>query len=380
MLDANLLQSLPELPAPVLTAYLDINPANPRNQGHPPGYLIWLKSRARVLRSRIPQVEQKVFWALVEQAEETLRNRPFRERGLILFAGPEIRHVLPVQVAVEDELHWGRPSLTQLLWLLDEHQACGAALVDRAGARFFRFWLGAAEEQQQHTFRVDTREWRQKHLVPPGHPGAQKTRGSQRDVFEQRVEAQYDRFYRDVGGQIRAWAEQEKLVPVFLVGPNEVVEAVWGELPKSFQERAAILKGDLSRLSLAELQARLQPEIEAWRRAHELVVVESMLSTANGTRAIVGLDETLERLQQGQARELVVARGLGGRLRQCSRCNWVSRSADRACPACGSPLRAVPLRAVLPELARRYAVPVEVVAGEAGEKLRAAGGLGAWLR
>jgi peptide subunit release factor 1 (eRF1) len=58
----------------------------------------------------------------------------------------------------------------------------------------------------------------------------------------------------------------------------------------------------------------------------------------------------------------------------------VDRAADRVCANCGGERRVVALRAVIPELARRYGVPVEVVAVEAARKLREAGGIAAWLR
>lgn len=380
MLDAKLLHSLPQLPQPVLSAYLDTNPGNPRNQGHPPGALIWLKSRARVLRNRIPKAEQKLFQAQVKRVEELLRTQPPGERGVVIFAGPETWQVIPLQVEVEDELHWGRPSLTQLLWLLDEHQPCGAVLVDRSGARFFKFWMGFAEEQEQHRFEIDISEWRKHHLVPPAHPGIQKTRGSQRDVFEQRVEAQFEKFYKEIADRTQRWAGEENLTPVVVAGPNGVADRVWDALPKSFRERGILVRGDLSHHSPADLAVRLEQEIEQWKRNYELRVVEQMLANPNGTRAVVGLDETLRRIQEGLARELVVVRGLGGKLRQCQKCQWVDRSADRVCPACGGERKLVPLRAVLPELARRYNVHVEVVAGEAATMLRGAGGVGAWLR
>jgi peptide subunit release factor 1 (eRF1) len=252
-------------------------------------------------------------------------------------------------------------------------------VVDRSGARFYRFWLGEVEEQQKERFALDTSEWRKKAAVPQ-HPVAGRSRGSMIDRFEQRVDAHYAQFFRDTAGRAHEWAAREKLTPIFLVGPNEAVEPVWNELPAKVQGKAALVKGDFSKLSLAELQVRLAPEIARWKRRHELGVVESLLGQANGARAVAGLDETLLKLQQGAARELIVARGLGGKLRQCAKCQWADRSVDPACPSCGGERRLVPLRAVIPELARRHGVPVEVVAEEAGTALHKRGGMGAWLR
>lgn len=380
MLDAKQIHSLPELVPPVLTAYLDTNPANPRNQGQPPGYLIYLKSRGQLIGGRVAKDEQKLFRAQRQRVEEYLRHHPPRTRGVLVIAGPNAWEVLPLQVESEDELHWGRPSLTQLLWLLDEHQPCGAVLVDRAGARFFRLWMGDVAEQVKAAFRVDTSKWRGKDLTPPAHPGSQKTRGPQRDVYQQRIEAQYAKFYRDAAERVRLWAEREKLDAVFVVGANEVAEPVWAELPKALQERAAVIKGDVNHLRIAELQQRLDPEIRRWKRQHELKLVDRMLSERNGARAVVGMDETLAQLQRGGARALVVVRGLGGRLRQCVKCGWTDRAADPGCAVCGGERRRIALRAALPELARKHGVRVEIVAGEAGRKLRDAGGMGAWLR
>jgi len=380
MLDASRIHTLPALTPPLLTLYVNTNPADPRNQGHPPGYLIWLKSRAKVIGSRAPHEEQRLFHEQVRRVEDFLRQRPPHERGVVIFAGPNAWEFLPLQVDVEDELHWGPPSLTQLLWLLDEHQPCGIVLADRSGVRFFRFWLGEIVEQKHEAFQVDTSQWKRKDQMPPSHPGVQKTRGSQRDVFEQRIEAQYARFYREAAEHIRRWAEREKLDPIFLAGPNEVVEPLWAELPRTFQERAALVKGVPGHCTPAELLARLEPEVARWKRESELAVVNSMLTNPNGSRAVLGIDETLARLQQGLARELVVVRGLGGKLRQCMKCGRVDRAADRICANCGAERKLVALRAVVPELARRYGVPVEVVAGEAARKLHEAGGIGAYLR
>lgn len=380
MLDTGLIHSLPQLAPPVLTVYLDTNPAKARNQGHPPGYRIWLKSRAQVLQKRIPRGEWKHFRAAVKRVEDRLASAPPREKGLVVFAGPHAWQWIPLQVEVEDELHWGRPSLVQMLWLLDEHQPAGAVVVDRSGARFFRFWLGAVEEQKKAAFKIDISQWRKKHMLPPSNPRMHKTRGAQRDTFNQRVEAHYEKLYRDAAERIRAWAEAEKLAPLFVVGPNEVAEPVWQELPPPVRSRAALIKNDHMNLTAAAVRERLEPEIARWKREHELAEVTRLLESPNGTRAVTGIDETLRRVQQGEARAILVTRGLGGRLRMCASCGWVDRSADRICPACGGDRRAVAFRAALPELARRYGTPVEVVAGEAGKKLREAGGLAAWLR
>jgi hypothetical protein len=70
-----------------------------------------------------------------------------------MFAGAESWEVLSLQIEVSDELHWGVPSLKQLLWLLDEHRLSGAVVITRAAVHFFRFWLGRSPRNKNRVFR-----------------------------------------------------------------------------------------------------------------------------------------------------------------------------------------------------------------------------------
>jgi hypothetical protein len=194
MLDAARIRSLPRLAAPVLTAYLDTNPATPRNQGSPPGYLAWLKARARLLDARVPESERALFREHVGRLERHPYSHPPRHRAVVAFSGASTREFLPIQVEVEDELHWGPAALKQLFWLLDEHQPSGAVVLSRSGARLLRAWLGEVAEEERETFSVDRSAWRRKDLVGPSHAGVRKRRGAQRDRFEARMKAQYGRF------------------------------------------------------------------------------------------------------------------------------------------------------------------------------------------
>ena len=62
------------------------------------------------------------------------------------------------------------------------------------------------------------------------------------------------------------------------------------------------------------------------------------------------------------------------------KCSWVDRTSDPVCPACGGRRQSVAFRDVLPELLRRHNALLEIVSGEAADKLREKGGMGAWLR
>jgi len=370
---------LPHLPPPVLTAYLDTNPANPRNQSTPRGYVIWLKSAGRALARDLRPDARKQLRKQLERVHEYLQKLTTQTRALVLFAGPDVWEAFQLQVPVHDELHWGKPSLQQMAWILDEHRLRGAVLIEGSGARFFRFWLGTVAEDEKVAFSLDTSSWRKPHLVGPSTPGVSKQHGVQRDLASARVQAQYKRFAGKVAKRVVQWSDQEQISPVVLVGEQRQIEAVLAGVPERSRERMELVPKVLPRTSASEVQRELEPILRDWERDYEEQEVEGLISAHHSALAVIGIDETLHHLQRGQVRELVIARGLKGNARQCLNCGWVDRSADPVCPLCGSGRRSRTLRTVIPELASSFGIPMEIVAGGAAEELRKAGGIGAWL-
>lgn len=376
---ASAVSRLPHLAPPVLTAYLDTNPANPRNQSTPRGYMIWLKSAGQALaREQRPDLQKQVRRELGRLAAH-IRGNFAQSRGLVVFAGPDVWEELRLQVPVRDELHWGKPSLQQLAWVLDEHRVRGAVLVDPTGARFFRFWLGRVTEDEHVALSIDKSQWRIPHLVGPSTSGVSKQYGVQRNRVSAREQAQRERFASELAKRIARWMTQQEISPVVLVGEPKQIEGVRAAMAERSREQVVLLPKVLPRTSPADVQRELEPVLREWERKYEVEEVESLLSAHDPARAVLGIDETLHQLQRGRVRELVIARGLKGTARQCLNCGWVDRSGDPVCPLCGSERRSRTLRTVIPELASAFGVPMEIVAGDAATRLRDAGGIGAWL-
>ena len=111
----------------------------------------------------------------------------------MIFAGPSAWEIVSLQRAVQNELHWGKPALTQLVWLASEHRPYGIIVVDHAGARFFHYWLGEIVEYEEMKFAVDISHWKTKelsHVVDAGQeirlsPIPAGGRGNQRDDLQE---------------------------------------------------------------------------------------------------------------------------------------------------------------------------------------------------
>jgi Bacterial archaeo-eukaryotic release factor family 10 len=381
MLNAKLVESLSQVAPPVLTAYLDTIPTDPRNLRQPPRYFIWLKSQCQALEANMQKPERKAFHEQVQRVEEYLTQSPPATRGLVIFANPKIWQVIALRVDTIDELFWGLPSVSQLLWLVEEHRHCGVVLANRSVVRLFHYWMAELVEEHRETPKIDTSEWKRKDLKPPSQPGIEMLRGSHRDAFERRMEAQYARFYSAESAHVRAWAERENLNPIFLFGPPKVVEMLHSDLPKAIQSRTVMVQKDLEHLPIAEFQARVESELRQWELGYERSLVDRLLDGSGSKRAVLGVDDTLVGLQEGLARDTVVVRGIQEQVQQCTNCGWTDRAPDKTCPACGGTRLLTALRSVLPRLTKRYKVPLEIIADGNGEKLRnAGGGIGALLK
>lgn len=101
---------------------------------------------------------------------------------------------------------------------LERHKPCCIVVVDHSGMRFFRYWPGEMATLKEETFRIDISQWKKKDLGHVARPGIKMTRGSQRDIFTHRVDAQYSRLWRETATRTRQICEQEDLTTIFLVG------------------------------------------------------------------------------------------------------------------------------------------------------------------
>jgi hypothetical protein len=378
MLTMSQLESMTELTPPLLTAYLSTPSVERETQPLGPSYLRWLKREARIATSSAPQKEQQLVKQQVARVERFLRERTPREKSMVLLAGSGEWVVVPLDQPVENELHWGKPALSQLFWMLSADKPHCIVVVDRTGARFFRYRLGELTATDQMDFVIDISQWKKKDLGHVTGQNVEKTRGSQRDTHRHRVDAQYARLTRKVAERAVELCQKRNAFAIFFVGLDRLTLPIAEALPKNFHCTVYTIPEDVGHLSLPELETRLEPRIQECEDLRQQSMVENLVGDSG--KAIVGLDETLALLQKGKIRTLVIARGLDENLRQCSDCGWIDRSADPVCPKCKRERFAANLRDVLPELAWKKRVQVEVIAGKAAEKLKEFGGMGGWLR
>jgi Bacterial archaeo-eukaryotic release factor family 10 len=378
MLDTKRFHLLSKLPGPLLTAYLKTGPDDLSVHPPVPSCLACLKKEANSIAESLPANECELFRQPLRRLEEFLRDRTPRGKSLVVFAGPEAWETVELQIEVANELHWGKAAMAQLLWLAAEHKPYCFVIVDRSGAQFLAYRLGEFSQLLEVKFNVDISQWRRKDRGPVARPGIRETHGAQRDVFEHRMDAQYRRLCREVAEKAIQLCRKEQFSAVFLVGSERLATPIGGRFPEELYQRVVWIPKDLGKVDPSELQEHLKPEIERWEREHELNLVNELLGEEHG--AVLGIEETLSQLQKGRIRVLVLCRELDARLHRCMSCGWTSASAGPVCGVCRGERTVVALRDVLPELAAASEADLEVVSGDAADRLKEAGGMGAWLR
>jgi peptide subunit release factor 1 (eRF1) len=353
--------------APVLSVYLNLQPERQLERA----YLTAFKSLVRDARRRLDERGREQLEAEAKRVGAWLAGEPPQGQGLAVFscqpAGLWQAHSLPVPV--KDHLAFEEmPYLTPLLDLLDEYERYGVVLVDGERARLFTVFLGQIEEDRSFRDAVKVRE---------DHSGWPE------QEYEQREEAHVYRHLKRVAARLTRLHRRRPFDRLVLGGPEEAVGELRRLLPRPLAGRvvgtfhAELDAGEAEILAeTLEIERRVEREVEG------RLVAELLELAGSGGRAVYGVSPTLEALWEGAVQKLVVADGLRLSGAECANCRRLEADSPAACPVCGGPLRPVEdlvERAVDRALEEDGAV--EVVHGDAAQRLReAGGGLGALLR
>lgn len=378
MIRTDQLQEIAAWSPPILSAYLSTRPQDASRHPQVQSCVTWLKKEAGSMSRNLEPRDAVQFERQVERVGRFLGQRRPKEKALAIFAGREYWTVVPLHVGVENELRWGKPGVWQLFRLLSEHNSNCIVVVDHHAARFFMNGLGELTLLEEKTFDVDISQWKKKDLGHFAGERVRKTRGPQREVFEDRLEAQYAKLCQQTADRAAALCGQHSLTGIFLVGPERLIAEVQAKIPCGVTQFIFRIPEDLAYFSARHLLCRLQPVIDGCRREQQIATVTHLLGSDHGT--VIDVDETLAQLQRGAIRSFIIAREFDLDIQQCAKCGWVNRSADPVCLTCGAQRRTVALSQILPALLEKYNARLEIVSGDAAQTLKQAGGVGGWLR
>jgi hypothetical protein len=181
--------------------------------------------------------------------------------------------------------------------------------------------------------------------------------------------------------ELTAIVDRTRVSRIIIGGPVEAASILIGELPKRLEQ---MVTGAIS-VPLDANGERLMEEVRAvqqrYEQEDEARLVDSLITAAHkGDRAVLGISDTLEAVQQQRIYCMVVTRDYHVEGKECDSCHVLVVDGQEKCSFCGGKLEAAP------DLINRasYRVleqsgKVQIISGAAAGKLERIG-VGAILR
>lgn len=349
---------------PVLSLYLDVNPARVENAG-----------KAYVNRSKAALKDLEVPHAISERVLQSFQTDLPQAKTRVIFAGEGWHDIYDLQIDLPlvdgIEAHWGESYLTPLLYALDEFERYGLVCVTQDKARMFELFMGEIEELPGAFRGLPTGEW---HRMSSDSVGRRYTAGTMvasraranTDAFEHRVDAWTHRYYKHLASLLEDVVHQRNITRLLVLGPERDVrafEAVW---PKYLRERLAAMLPALPSILVSAGEAL--KTVEGTLEGLELKREDKLLVRI-AEEGLTGTDHVLQALQEGKLHEVVAPWHLDQTVYACPE-GWVGTSPDIARAYCPDrQAEPIQLKAVLPELALAHGARLEFVRGHAEQRL-----------
>jgi peptide chain release factor subunit 1 len=299
---------------PVLSVYLNTDPS----LGNADTHKRQLKSMTKEINlTQDVQAMEKFF------AQEYNWNG----RGVAVFscAPQNYFRAYPLAVPVRNLVHISdRPSVKPLATLLDNYGGYGVVLVDKQGARLFSFHMGELREQEGVLGEEVKRTKRGGGASRPGQRGS--------NLQSHAVDEVIDRNMKDSAEFAIHFFEGNHVRRILVGGTEENVKLFCNLLPKAWQSLVMGTFPMSMTASHQEVRERamelgMQAEVEREKRLVERLITQS----AKQSGAVVGLEATLEMVNQGRVQTLVVSEGFRKNAFRCKSTGWLTTKPEETC-------------------------------------------------
>lgn len=286
-------------PYPVISLYLNTQPGQTGRDQYQTFVRKELSARARTYGENSPERE-----SLDRDIERILRYLDNEvnpsANGVAIFACSAGELFEAVQLGAPIDHHWlyigDQPHLYPLARLESQYPRYAAVLADTNSARILVFALGEL---------VTSREVK----------GVKTKRTSQGGWSQARFQRHIGNFHmqhaKEVVDALDRLVQQEGITQILLAGDEVITPQLLGEMPKHLAEKVV----DQLRVDThAPLHEILQASLESMRRLDEQTDREKVDAAIGAYRAgglgVVGPEDTLDALVQGQVDELLIAANL----------------------------------------------------------------------
>jgi peptide chain release factor subunit 1 len=286
---------------PVVSVYLNTDPSEGNSETH-----------KRRIKSMVREINLTRDVEAIEKFFDHEYN--WSGRGVAVFSCStnNFFRAYPLWVPVRNLIHISdRPSVKPLAALLDNFGGYGVVLIDKQGARVFSFHMGQLREQEGVMGEVVKRA---KHgTVGSAVPGR---RGSGTSTHA--VDEVIDRNMKDAAEFAVHFFETNHVRRILIGGTDENVNLFRNLLPKSWQ---SLVMGTFHMAMTAthnEVQARaMELGMQAEKERETYLVDRLITSAAKGSGGVIGLEKTIEAVNDSRVQTLVLTEGFRKNAYRC---------------------------------------------------------------
>ena len=353
----------------VLSVYLDMSV----NENQKRTYQVFLnkeKAQFPELDSDRPGHHREPLGAAFERVEEWLASE-FDEskKGVAIFTeiGGDWFEAHQLSVPIENRMTiYERPIVAPLVEVLERYHHHGVILVDREHLRLMSIFL----DQTLNEREVETEPYPAPHDVRRG--------GFSAKDYQDRKAEETKHFFKEFAEEVQDFVRRHEPDDLILLGTHENVQKFREFLPGSVKEMISHTDRMDIEASPPEIRARLAPVFETRLEEEEARVVQILRERVQEShKAVVGLDDTLQELQEGKLEALVIARGLDDKGGRCDSCGFFLARKEGSCPYCGGSVSdAVNLGEAMVRLAADQGIEVDFVPASSLGEFGGVGGLG----
>ncbi|HWR52916.1 MAG TPA: hypothetical protein VN428_17530 [Bryobacteraceae bacterium] len=360
----------------ILSVYLDCDQSRQSNLNR--GFLTALQQKVRAMAPQIGDERLRTkFLADAQCVIASADKYVPRGRALALFcdAKSDFRFSCELAVPVErSEIRWERmPYVRPLVELFDEHERYAVVLLDKRAARLYTVWLGEIEENRE----VLSGEERSKR---PNQVGRDNQMGH--GQLQHRDDEITQLHIKEVAAELEQLLSARRFDRILLGGQHQLAKGLETKLPKRVQDRVAgfiSLPVGASERDIIAATMKMHEEAE---RREEIAQVEQLITAAaKDSQASLGLQSTLDAMRLGSIMRLVYVHDYADPGKQCVKCESLFPDGLDSCSFCGGGVRSVDdVISALVDRVVNSGGEAESVRGEAADRLRGNGRIGAFLR
>ncbi len=346
---------------------------------------IWLKDSLKTTRKDISPELQKGFDVLQTKVLEEAKHCISTGKSLIIFASDDLFEITQPKVKITNEVWWGKPSVGQIDWILEEYRNYGIVKVTSEKLHFFVIGLNEIIDEWEENISKDTLAWQVKHLKSetilrekaiPGLRG-----GDQKEIVERHISEEVQKFWKSSSSAI------EKIKKLF--GVKEIVIAGTDSQTDLYQKcifmNGTKIIGKITTTKESNINDLITSAQNIFKE-HEKKLEEKLIDEINNksgqnSTASLGLKQALRILQEGRAGTIAIKHNLDIILLECRDCTYVLPNDSVVCTKCSSKnLRMGSMKSLLPPLLRKYKTQLNIISHHMPEEIIRNDGIGVLWR